>query len=95
MNEAPRARALVLLTDGIDNASVTSPGDAASAAAAVDIPLYVLSVGKDMTDDKAVATEDGQTAALTLNKLALETGGLAAEAATIGELSFGHEHHPE
>jgi VWFA-related protein len=87
VNEAPRTRALLLLTDGIDNASVTSPGDAASAAAALDIPLYVLSVGKDLSDDKAMASEDGQAAAVTLNQLAVRTGGLAAEAGTIAELS--------
>ncbi len=61
VDEAPRTRALVLLTDGIDTASVNSPVDAASAAAALDIPLYVLSVGKDQTDEKAVPTEDGRS----------------------------------
>lgn len=87
VNEAPRTRALLLLTDGIDNASVASPGDAASAAAALDIPLYVLSVGKDLVDDKAVPSDEGQAAAVTLNELAARTGGLAAEAGTIAELS--------
>jgi VWFA-related protein len=87
VNEAPRTRALLLLTDGIDNASISSPGDAASAAAALDIPLYVLAVGKDLTDAKAIATDEGQAAAVTLNELASRTGGLAMEAATIAELS--------
>ena len=87
MGEAPRARALLLLTDGIDTSSVSSPGDAASAAAALDIPLYVLSVGKDLTDDRSVASEE-QTATMTLNDLATRTGGLAVEAGTIAELSI-------
>jgi VWFA-related protein len=87
MGEAPRARALLLLTDGIDTSSVSSPGDAASAAAALDIPLYVLSVGKDLTDDRSVVSEE-QTATMTLNDLATRTGGLAVEAGTIAELSI-------
>jgi VWFA-related protein len=87
VNEAPRTRALLLLTDGIDNASLTSPGDAATAAAALDIPLYVLSVGKDLTDDKAFPSYESQGASVKLHELATRTGGLAVEAATIADLS--------
>ena len=87
MGEAPRARALLLLTDGIDTYSVSSPSDAASAAAALDIPLYVLSVGKDLNDDRSLPSE-GRTATVTLNDLAIRTGGLAVEAGTIAELSI-------
>jgi VWFA-related protein len=86
-DEAPRARALLLLTDGIDTYSVKSPADAASAAAALDIPLYVLSVGKDLTDDRSVPSAE-QTANVTLNDLASRTGGLAVEAGTVAELSI-------
>ena len=88
VNEAPRTRALLLLTDGLENASISSPADAASAAAALDIPLYVLSVGKGEADDKAVPSEGVQAASVTLNELAVRTGGLAAEAATAAELSI-------
>ncbi len=86
IGEAPRARALLLLTDGIDTYSVSSPNDAASAAAALDIPLYVLSVGKNLADDRDRASA-GQAATITLNELATRTGGLAVEAGTIAELS--------
>lgn len=85
VDERPRTRAVLLLTDGIDTASVTSPTDAASAAAALDIPLYVLSVGKDIADDKAFPVNP--EAAVTLNDLAGRTGGLATEAGTAAELS--------
>ncbi len=88
INEAPRTRALVLLTDGLDTASVASPADAATAAAALDIPLYVLSVGKGEADEKPLPSEAGRAAAVTLNELATRTGGLAAEAATAAELSI-------
>ena len=87
IGEAPRARALLLLTDGIDTHSVKSPADAASAAAALDIPLYVLSVGKDLSDDKSMPSAE-QAANVTLNDLASRTGGLAVEAGTVAELSI-------
>lgn len=86
VEEAPRTRALVLLTDGIDTASMSSPVDAASAAAKLDIPLYVLSVGKDVADDQ-VSSSMLQIASVNLTDLAAQTGGLAAEAATPAELS--------
>jgi VWFA-related protein len=88
VNDTPRARALLLLTDGIDTGSIVSPADAASAAAAVDIPLYVLSVADEELDDSAPRVAPPQPAeGLTLNELATRTGGLAAEAATIAQLS--------
>lgn len=86
VDESPRTRAILLLTDGIDTASVNSPTDAATAAAALDIPLYVLSVGKDVADDKAFPVNP--EAAVTLNDLAGRTGGLATEAGTAAELSM-------
>ena len=87
MENAPRARALLLLTDGFDTASVLSPGDAATAAASLDIPLYVLSVGGDGSRGETRPGAAGHTATLALNDLAIRTGGLAAEAATAGQLS--------
>jgi VWFA-related protein len=86
VDERPRTRAVVLLTDGIDTASANSPMDAASAAAVLDIPLYVLSVGKDIADDKAFPVNP--EAVLTLHDLAGRTGGLATEAGTAAELSI-------
>lgn len=89
-NDTPRTRALLLLTDGMDTWSVHSPLDAASAAAALDIPVYVLSVGADepdMRQPKVAPPDTGAGETLTLNELAVRTGGLAAEAATVAELS--------
>ena len=84
--DAPRARALLLLTDGIDTASVLTPGDAASAAAELDIPLYVLSVGDNLPTAR-VQPPAAPSDALTLQDLAVRTGGMAAEAATAAQLS--------
>jgi VWFA-related protein len=88
--DAPRARALLLVTDGMDTASVLSAGDAANAAAALDIPLYVLSVGDDSGGGRradATPHEAGHSETLALNDLAARTGGLAVEAATASQLS--------
>lgn len=92
MEDMPRGRAVLLLTDGDDTASRFSPGDAAEAAAALDIPLYVLAVGAA----DAVRPADGRTPqastdtpeALTLHDLAQRTGGLAAAANTPAQLSI-------
>lgn len=87
MDDAPRARALLLLTDGFDTASVLSGEDAATAAAALDIPLYVLSVGGLDGIEESPAADAGPGATLELNDLAIRTGGLASRAETAGELS--------
>lgn len=86
--DTPRARAVLLLTDGIDTASVLSPEDAAAAAAALDLPLYVLSVGDD-EEDAAPAASKRLLAGRgeTLRDLATRTGGLAAEAVTAAQMS--------
>jgi Ca-activated chloride channel family protein len=86
--DAPRARAVLLLTDGMDTSSVVSPEDAAHAAAALDIPLYVLSVSDDDATKEASRVYSGRAAdAASLHELAVRTGGLAAEAATTAQLS--------
>jgi VWFA-related protein len=88
--DAPRARAILLLTDGIDTSSEHTPGEAASAAAALDLPLYVLSVGDEDFEPKLQQPVAGPGAAgmLTLTELASRTGGLAAEASTAAEMSI-------
>jgi VWFA-related protein len=92
VDEAPRARGVLLLTDGIDTASTFTPHEAATAAAAVDIPLYVLSVGGTTTAAEKAMLGDDQSveaapASLRLNELAARTGGLAAEPMTVADLS--------
>ena len=88
--DSPRGRAIVLLTDGMDTSSTLSPAEAASAAAALDMPLYVLAVGGDEPAGKiSTAPEKSKergTQTLGLNELAVRTGGLASEASTTPEL---------
>ncbi|HXW08037.1 MAG TPA: VWA domain-containing protein [Vicinamibacterales bacterium] len=87
VDDAPRARGVLLVTDGIDTASAVTPQEAASAAAAVDMPLYVLSVGGSTAEDRVMTAARAAAPMVTLHELATRTGGLAAEAATIAQLS--------
>jgi VWFA-related protein len=79
--DTPRARAVVLLTDGLDTASRHTPDQAATVAARVDLPVYVLGVGAAMATDRAAAR------AADLAELARRSGGLAATASSPAELS--------
>jgi VWFA-related protein len=89
-DETPRTRALVLLTDGVDTASVRTAHDAATAAASLDLPVYVLGVdnlpGGEPSSKPTSMVESGST--LSLGELARRTGGLAAEATAPAQLSI-------
>jgi len=88
-DEAPRARALVLLTDGVDTASVHNVQDAATAAAALDIPVYALGVDdfneRPRTVDRTLVDDN---ATVNLAELAKRTGGTATEANSVAQLSI-------
>jgi Ca-activated chloride channel homolog len=85
-DEAPRARAVLLLTDGVDTGSKRTPAEAAAAAAAVDLPLYVLAVGGEDPRSRSGANRAAAEDAFTLHDLAVRTGGLAAEPRTPEQL---------
>jgi VWFA-related protein len=84
--DAPRARAVVLLTDGIDTASLHSADDAATAAARLDLPIYVLGVGSLSGQLPDSSRRDGP-APFSVADLARRTGGLSADAASPAQLS--------
>jgi VWFA-related protein len=84
-DDAPRARAVVLLTDGIDTASLHSVDDAATAAARLDLPVYVLGVGS--LSGTPVSFAESGPAPFSVAELARRTGGLSAEASSPAQLS--------
>ena len=92
MEDIPRGRAVLLLTDGDDTASRFSAADAADAAAALDIPLYVLAIsgaqGAETSQDKVRDAAARTTETLMLPDLARRTGGLASAAVTPAQLSI-------
>ena len=86
-DEAPRTRAIVLLTDGVDTGSTVSPGDAATAAAALDLPVYVLGVGNEMWKPSVLPPSTDGRQSISLSDLATRTGGMAVEAQSVADMS--------
>jgi hypothetical protein len=84
--DSPRARAVVLLTDGIDTASLHSADDAATAAARLDLPVYVLGVGR-LAGQPSLGSREGGPARFSVSELARRTGGMSAEASSPAQLS--------
>jgi Ca-activated chloride channel family protein len=68
-----KRRAIVVITDGDDNASSYSADAVASIASAIDVPIYVFAVGHDAVRVKD--RERMQTRATPLMQLAQATGG--------------------
>jgi VWFA-related protein len=85
-DDAPRARAVVLLTDGIDTSSLHSADDAATAAARLDLPVYVVGVGS-LAGQAGPSARDESPGAFSVSDLARRTGGLAGEGSTPAQLS--------
>jgi Ca-activated chloride channel homolog len=83
-------RAVVVLTDGRDNASRLTPGEVSGIASSIDVPVYVVGVvpGIDNPTSELSATTH-ERSALTgpLSDLAFWTGGRAFVASTIGDRS--------
>ena len=76
----------MLLTDGIDTASLHSAEDAATAASRLDLPVYVLGVGRLAGEEADAARSEGP-ARFSVADLARRTGGLSADASSPDQLS--------
>jgi Ca-activated chloride channel homolog len=89
-DEAPRTRGLVLLTDGVDTASLHSAQDAAIAAASLDLPVYVLGVDNlpGVEPSGAAPTKAAAGSSVSLGEIARRTGGIAGEASSPAQLSI-------
>jgi Ca-activated chloride channel homolog len=75
---AGRRRAVVVLTDGADNASKLSPSDVSLAASEIDVPVYILGIVPSIdnpTAETAVTTVERSALAGPLPDLAAATGG--------------------
>jgi VWFA-related protein len=87
-DDSPRARAVVLLTDGIDTASLHSADDAATAAARLDLPVYVLGVGGLAGQPTPSFRDAAAPTRFSVAELARRTGGTSAEASSPAQLSI-------
>ncbi len=85
-----RRRAVVVLTDGNDNASRLTPGEVSGIASAIDVPVYVIGVVPGIDNPSAdIATSSADRSALSgaLADLARWTGGRVFVASTPSERS--------
>jgi VWFA-related protein len=80
-----KRRALVVVTDGADNASVYAPDEVAWIASTIDVPVYVLAVGA-----AAVPARHGARPG-ALAELARATGGdyISADSPTGQQIAVG------
>jgi Ca-activated chloride channel family protein len=68
----PRRRAVIVFTDGLDTSSELTPKRVAEIAAAIDVPVYVMTVVSDVERDSGSQSEIAET---PLRELARATGG--------------------
>jgi VWFA-related protein len=73
-NRTQNRRAVVVITDGADNASQYSPDEVAWIASTIDVPVYVFAVG-ELNPVVAAGEPDGAARRNALFELARATGG--------------------
>jgi Ca-activated chloride channel family protein len=83
-------RAVVVLTDGQDNASRLKPEEVSGIASSIDVPVYIVGIVSALDNPSAdISTTTVERSALTgsLSDLAIWTGGRAFVASSITERS--------
>jgi Ca-activated chloride channel family protein len=83
-------RAVVVLTDGRDNASRLSPGEVSGIASSIDVPVYIVGIVPAIDNPSAdISPTTYERSALTgpLSDLAFWTGGRAFVASSIADRS--------
>ena len=84
-------RAVVVLTDGRDNASRLTPGEVSGIASSIDVPVYIIGIVPAIDNPSSdFSTTTYERSALTgsLSDLAYWTGGRAFVASTIADRSL-------
>ena len=73
-----RRRAVVVLTDGADNASFLKPAEVSAVASGIDVPVYIFGIVPSIdnpSEDTAVSSVERSALAGPLSDLAMWTGG--------------------
>ena len=86
-----RRRAVVVFTDGADNASRLKPGDVALAASEIDVPVYIFGIAKSIdnpAEETATISAVQSVFVGPLSDLATRTGGHTFVASTPGQRSI-------
>ncbi len=84
-----RHRALLVVTDGVDNGSLRTAGEVSSVASAIAVPVHVLTVGGPLDRRDGIggaAGADGAAVAASLSDLARWTGGSVRATGTRDDL---------
>lgn len=84
-----RHRALLVVTDGVDNGSLRDAGEVSGAASAIAVPVHVLTVGGPLDRRDGIggaAGADGAAVAASLSDLARWTGGSVRATGTRDDL---------
>jgi Ca-activated chloride channel family protein len=85
-----RRRAVIVFTDGIDNASKLDPAEVSGIASAIDVPVYIVGVVPmidNPTSDAGTPAAAESPLASTLRNIAAWTGGHVFVVSTPGERS--------
>jgi Ca-activated chloride channel family protein len=85
-----RRRAVVVLTDGSDNASRLTPAEVSAIASEIDVPVYIFGIVPSIDNpsaDTATSSTSGSAFAGPLSDLATWTGGHVFVASTPGQRS--------
>jgi len=84
-----RRRAVVVLTDGNDNASRLSPGEVSGIASGIDVPVYIFGIVPSIDNPSAGIATSAERSPLAgrLSDLASWTGGRVLVASTPGQRS--------
>jgi Ca-activated chloride channel family protein len=84
-------RAVVVFTDGLDNASRLTPGEVSGIASAIDVPVYIVGVVSPVDDPAAptgVISPERSVFTGSLNDLATWTGGRTFVVSSIAQRSL-------
>ena len=84
-----RHRALLVVTDGVDNGSLRTAGEVSGVASAIAVPVHVITVGGPLDRRDGIggaAGADGEIVAASLADLARWTGGSVRATGTRDEL---------
>ena len=85
-----RRRAVVVLTDGADNASQLRPGEVSAIASAIDVPVYLFGIVGSLdnpAEDVSIQTVERSALTGSLAELAAWTGGHVFVASSPGQRS--------
>jgi Ca-activated chloride channel family protein len=86
-----RRRAVIVLTDGNDNASRLSPPEVSAIASEIDVPVYIFGIAPSIdnpSDDRATTSIERSAFAGPLSDLAAWTGGHVFVASTPAQRSM-------